>query len=89
VSMKRGDHVVARRDLGHMRPVPAGSVGVIRSVSFLGTYAVDFGGKVLTEVKRDDIAPVGGCALLTLVGCVCLTVALTAARRGLAARPRG
>lgn len=80
--MKRGDQVRATRNLGHMRPVPKGSIGVVRSVSFLGTYTVDFGGQVLTEVKRSDIAPADtGCGLLTLMACSAVTVALAAARR--------
>lgn len=87
--MRRGDQVIAKRNLGHMRPVAKGSAGVVRSVSFLGTYTVDFGsGRVLTEVKRADIEQAGGCALFGLVGCLCATVALGVAGRRLRSSAR-
>ena len=86
--MKRGDQVVAKRALGHMRPVAKGTPGVVRSVSFLGTSTVDFGGRVLTEVKRADIESAEGCALPLLVGCLCAMVGFGVAGRRLRSRSR-
>lgn len=36
--MKRGDTVIASRNLGHMPGVPKGSSGVIKGVSFFGAF---------------------------------------------------
>lgn len=82
--MRRGQTVVAARSLGMMRAVPKGTPGVIRSVSFLGTYTVDFGGKVLTEIKRDDVIVPGAGAPLSGSGCLIYVAGCCAASAALA-----
>ncbi|MCP2341621.1 hypothetical protein FHU30_007010 [Actinomadura rupiterrae] len=78
MTYKRGDRVTARRSLG-MGSVPKGAAGTVISTSFLGSYTVNFGGRTLHNISRDDIdSQAASCAVTALMLTLSATLALGA-----------